>query len=96
MVFDSHHHVDVAFLCEEVDGISRFGARNRARLVFRSVVAAFELTPEVNHFTFDCVLVIPFAAWNAGGGPVGRGAKAGRKTFNETFNDFFNNRVRSV
>src|SRR5262249_3617794 len=57
MVFHSHHYIDIAFLGGESDGISRLGARNSAILVLRAVVAAFQITPQVHHFTFDRHLV---------------------------------------
>ena len=53
MVLDSHHHVNFALLRHHADGIPCFGARNRALFVFGSVVASFEVTPEVNDFAFD-------------------------------------------
>src|SRR5258706_16116662 len=53
MIFDSHQHVDVAFFGDEADGISGLGAVDCALLVFRAVVAAFEVAPEVNDFAFE-------------------------------------------
>src|SRR5882724_4411389 len=53
VLLESHHDVDVAFLIENPDGVAGLRAHCGAVFVICSVVAALQVTPQVNHLALD-------------------------------------------
>ena len=53
MVFLAHRYEDVAFCIYYTDGIACLSADHCAVFVFWAVIAPFQITPEVYHFSFD-------------------------------------------
>jgi len=43
----------VAFFTQECNGISGLGAGDGALFMVGTLVAAFQITPEIDHFAFD-------------------------------------------
>ena len=53
MIFDPNQDIDVAFFRQECNGISGLGAVNSALFVIRTAIAAFQITPQVDHFALE-------------------------------------------